>query len=94
VTELTMSIEYPKDLEFSVRYDEEIILILLFRQIVIRVQCFKSSALLALELDILLSQDPPVSDGIDKMFQDSCLRVSLHNEPLLLRFEYCFIVEE
>jgi len=54
VSELAMPVEHSEYFELSIRYYEEVVLILLLGEVELRVECLKPSAFLALELYILL----------------------------------------
>ena len=67
VSELAMPVEHAKYLELSIRHYEEVVLILLLGEVELRVERLEPTALLALELYILLEKDPPVVPSIHEM---------------------------
>ena len=66
-----MSVEHSEYLEFCIRHYEEVVLILLLGEVELRVERLEPTALLALELYILLEKDPPVVPRIHEMLQQS-----------------------
>ena len=54
VSELAMPVEHSEYFELSIRYYEEVVLILLLGEVELRVECLEPPALLALKLYILL----------------------------------------
>lgn len=67
VAELAMPVEHSEYFELSIRHYEEVVLILLLGEVELLVERLEPTALLALELYILLEKDPPVVPSIHEM---------------------------